>query len=94
MFGPMPPSIELAECIKQAQILVIVRALDIFADRTAQRHHPVRTATELAAGLGLLNHDKVQLFKIGKILRHTHTAANRYSISLWAAHGLVDRPRR
>ena len=39
MFGPVPPGIELAERIEQAQILVIVHARDIFADRTAQRHH-------------------------------------------------------
>ena len=35
----MTPAIELAERIEQAQILVIVHARDIFADRTAQRHH-------------------------------------------------------
>ena len=35
----MTPGIELAERIEQAQILVIVHARDIFADRTAQRHH-------------------------------------------------------
>jgi hypothetical protein len=34
----MTPGIELAERIEQAQILVIVHARDIFADRTAQRH--------------------------------------------------------
>ena len=39
MIGPMTPGIELAERIEQAQILVIVHAHDIFADRTAQRHH-------------------------------------------------------
>ena len=39
MFGPMTPCIELAEGIEQAQILVIVNARDIFADRAAQRHH-------------------------------------------------------
>jgi hypothetical protein len=32
-------SIELAQRIEQAQILVIVHAPDIFSDRTAQRHH-------------------------------------------------------
>jgi hypothetical protein len=39
MIGPMTPGIELAERIEQAQILVIVHARNIFADRTAQRHH-------------------------------------------------------
>ena len=39
MFGPMPPGIELAERIEQAQILVIVHPRDIFPDRAAQRHH-------------------------------------------------------
>ena len=39
MIGPMTPGIQLAERIEQAQILVIVHARDIFADRTAQRHH-------------------------------------------------------
>jgi hypothetical protein len=35
----MTPGIELAEGIEQVQVLVIVNARDIFADRTAQRHH-------------------------------------------------------
>ena len=39
IIGPMTPGIELAERIEHAQILVIVHARDIFADRTAQRHH-------------------------------------------------------
>ena len=38
MIGPMTPGIELAERIEQTQILMIVHARDIFADRTAQRH--------------------------------------------------------
>ena len=39
MFGPMTPGIELAERIEQAQILVIVHARDVFANRTAERHY-------------------------------------------------------
>ncbi len=35
MFRPMTPGVELAECIEQTQILVIVHARDIFPDRTA-----------------------------------------------------------
>ena len=39
MFGPMTPSIELAERIEQAQILTIVHARNVFGNWTAQRHH-------------------------------------------------------
>ena len=35
----MTPGIELAERIEEAQILMIVHAGNIFADRTAQRDH-------------------------------------------------------
>src|SRR5262249_39530834 len=38
MLGPMTPGIELAERVEEAQILVIVHAGEIFANRTAQRH--------------------------------------------------------
>ena len=39
MIGRVTPGIELAEGIKQPQILVIVHARDSFADRATQRHH-------------------------------------------------------
>ena len=39
MIGLMPPRVELAQRIKQPQILVIVHARDIFADRATQRYH-------------------------------------------------------
>ncbi len=35
----MTPGIELAERVEKTQILMIVHARNIFADRTAQRHH-------------------------------------------------------
>ena len=50
IFGPMTSGIELAEGIEQAQILVIVNARDVFADRTAQRHYaqPLRPQRDQA----------------------------------------------
>ena len=39
MIGPMTPGIELAERIEEAQILMVVHARNIFADRTTQCHN-------------------------------------------------------